>query len=91
MIRIIIYLVRFYQITISRLLPRSCRFTPTCSQYTIDAMKNHGFIKGMILSIYRIMRCQPFCAGGWDPVPPRGLRFTDMLKFRQLCEDTKNE
>ena len=90
MTRIIIYLVRAYQM-ISRLLPRTCRFTPTCSQYTIDALTSHGFVKGIILSVFRILRCQPLCAGGWDPVPPKGLHLIDMLKYRHLCEGTENE
>lgn len=91
MSRIIILLVRLYQITISRILPRTCRFTPSCSQYTIDAMKDHGLIKGTILSIYRILRCQPLCAGGWDPVPPKGLDLMNILKNRHLCKDTNDE
>ena len=88
---IIIYLVKAYQVTISRLLPRTCRFTPSCSQYTMDAMKNHGFIKGIIISIFRILRCQPLCNGGWDPVPPKGLDLMNMLKYRHLCQDIDNE
>ena len=49
----------------------SCRFTPTCSQYAIEAIEIHGIIKGSLMAIWRILRCNPFCKGGWDPVPPK--------------------
>jgi putative membrane protein insertion efficiency factor len=49
----------------------ACRFTPTCSEYARQAFSVHGIIRGALLSIYRIMRCQPFCKGGDDPVPPQ--------------------
>ncbi len=64
-----ILLVRFYQLSISPLLPNSCRFTPTCSLYTIHALKEHGVIKGLALGIYRIARCNPWGGHGFDPVP----------------------
>ncbi|MGB3341957.1 MAG: membrane protein insertion efficiency factor YidD [bacterium] len=91
MIKLIICLIRIYQLTLSRILPQTCRFVPSCSQYTIDAMRHHGYLRGSILSIFRILRCQPLCSGGWDPVPPKGLRFADMIKFRHLCEGGTNE
>ncbi len=47
-----------------------CRFTPTCSAYAIEAIHTHGILKGSLLSVYRILRCNPFCKGGYDPVPP---------------------
>lgn len=73
--------VRFYQIAISPILhtiPGSgCRFYPTCSQYAIDAIKKHGVIKGCIMGFFRILRCNPLCEGGIDPVP-------DNFTFRGL-------
>ncbi len=70
--RILIKLVRFYQKHIS---PRkgysSCRFIPTCSAYAIEAIETHGALKGAALAIYRVLRCNPLCKGGYDPVPPR--------------------
>ncbi len=48
-----------------------CRFTPTCSAYAIEAVETHGILKGAALASYRILRCNPFCRGGYDPVPPR--------------------
>lgn len=61
--------IRFYQQAISPLFPPSCRFTPTCSQYTLLAVQKYGFIKGSWLGARRIARCHPFHPGGHDPVP----------------------
>ena len=69
--RVLILLIRFYQKGISPWLPPSCRFTPSCSQYGIEAVQTHGFFKGSILTVWRILRCQPLCKGGYDPVPQR--------------------
>jgi putative membrane protein insertion efficiency factor len=68
---VLIRLVQAYQLTIGKLLPRVCRFEPTCSTYAIEALKEHGFFRGLALSLYRILRCNPLCNGGWDPVPKR--------------------
>ncbi len=62
-------LVRIYQICISPLLPKSCIYTPTCSQYAIEALEKYGAIKGSWLAIKRILRCHPWHEGGYDPVP----------------------
>ena len=69
--KLCIYLIRFYQKYISPLKGPTCRFYPTCSQYAIDAIKTHGAIKGSYYSIKRILRCNPFGKGGYDPVPPK--------------------
>lgn len=61
-------LVRVYQLLISPLFPPACRFTPTCSQYAIDAINCHGVIRGCYMALRRIMRCHPFSDGGYDPV-----------------------
>lgn len=66
-----ILLIRFYQRLISPLLSGSCRFYPTCSQFSIEAFQVHGFLVGLYLSIKRILRCNPFCQCGYDPVPPK--------------------
>jgi putative membrane protein insertion efficiency factor len=66
---LILLLVRGYQVCISPWLPPSCRFTPTCSEYTRIAVFRHGAIKGSWLGIKRICKCQPFHHGGYDPVP----------------------
>ncbi|MBR1750753.1 MAG: membrane protein insertion efficiency factor YidD [Ruminococcus sp.] len=64
-----IALVRLYRKIISPLTGAHCRYYPTCSQYAIDAFKKHGFLKGGVLSAWRIMRCNPFSRGGVDYVP----------------------
>lgn len=63
--------VRFYQRWLSPFKPPMCRFSPTCSQYVIVAIERHGFVRGGALSCWRILRCHPFCKGGYDPVPPK--------------------
>jgi hypothetical protein len=67
--RLLILLVRAYQYIFSPLLPPSCRYLPTCSQYTLEALRKHGALKGGWLAIKRIGRCRPGCPGGHDPVP----------------------
>lgn len=63
------FLVRAYQVLLGRVLGGHCRFQPTCSAYAIDAIRNCGPIKGLRLSVWRVLRCQPFCKGGYDPAP----------------------
>lgn len=65
----IIFIIQLYRTVISPLLPQSCRFYPTCSRYAIEAIKSHGVLKGSCLSAKRIVRCNPFNDGGFDPVP----------------------
>lgn len=70
--RLFIFLIETYQLTLSpRFSHGSCRFTPTCSQYAIEAIETHGVLKGGALAAWRIMRCNPFSKGGYDPVPPK--------------------
>ncbi len=71
---IFIYLIRLYKRWISPLKPPSCRFTPTCSAYALEAFQTRGVIVGFILTVYRILRCNPFGRGGYDPVPKKGFR-----------------
>ncbi|MBO5730988.1 MAG: membrane protein insertion efficiency factor YidD [Treponema sp.] len=69
LVRFLCVLIRFYQICISPLFPPSCRFYPTCSSYALEAIQRHGPFKGFYLAVKRILRCNPFCKGGYDPVP----------------------
>lgn len=72
MIKKIIFLcIKFYQKFISPFLGKNCRFIPTCSSYTYEAIEIHGIIKGLYLGIKRIMKCHPYNKGGYDPVPPK--------------------
>lgn len=61
--------IRLYQLTLSRVLPDSCRFTPSCSQYGYEAIARYGLVRGGWLTIKRLARCHPFSPGGYDPVP----------------------
>ncbi len=65
-----IYPIKFYQRYLSPLKRRgTCRYTPTCSQYAVEAFEKHGVIKGFLLASWRLLRCNPFSKGGYDPVP----------------------
>jgi putative membrane protein insertion efficiency factor len=66
--------LRFYQRFLSPLKPAMCRFSPTCSQYAIEAVEEHGVVRGGAYAAWRILRCNPLCKGGHDPVPPRRAR-----------------
>lgn len=71
---VMIALIKFYQRCISPIKPPCCRFTPTCSAYAIEAFTKRGFFVGLILTVWRLLRCNPFSKGGYDPVPERGFR-----------------
>lgn len=64
-------LIRAYQLVVSPLLPRSCRYLPTCSDYAAEAIQTHGAPYGAWLALRRLLRCHPWGGGGWDPVPGR--------------------
>lgn len=66
---VLIMAVRGYQLTLSPWLGRGCRFSPSCSQYGIDALEHHGTLSGVWLTVKRLLRCHPWCEGGYDPVP----------------------
>ena len=65
----VIFCLKMYKYCISPVLPGACRFTPTCSNYSIEAIERHGILKGLFLSVKRVLRCNPLCRGGYDPVP----------------------
>jgi putative membrane protein insertion efficiency factor len=64
-----LWLIKLYQNTVSKVLPPACRFQPTCSHYAVGAIKKYGFTRGSWLAAKRIVRCNPFSKGGYDPVP----------------------
>ncbi|MBO7249647.1 MAG: membrane protein insertion efficiency factor YidD [Clostridia bacterium] len=81
-----ISLIRLYQKILSPLKRNpTCRFTPTCSAYAIEAFTKRGFFVGMALTVRRIFRCNPFCAGGYDPVPPKKIP-----KYQDKAENNKD-
>lgn len=79
--------IRLYQYCISPLLPRSCRFVPTCSEYAVEAITRHGVIKGGWYAFFRLLRCHPLTRGGYDPVPPlsgRSMSKTGSVSCRDV-------
>ncbi|PQP33702.1 membrane protein insertion efficiency factor YidD [Desulfobacteraceae bacterium SEEP-SAG9] len=64
-----LFLIRAYQVLLSPILGSTCRFFPSCSHYAHEAILRYGLFKGLLLAIKRILRCHPFCPGGFDPVP----------------------
>jgi putative membrane protein insertion efficiency factor len=66
-----LFLIFLYQVGISPFMPHACRFQPTCSEYSKEAIQTHGIIKGIYLTAKRILRCHPFGGSGFDPIPPR--------------------
>lgn len=69
LIKLMVFLIRAYQAMLSPIFPPACRYTPTCSQYAVEAIQKHGPIKGFWLGIKRISRCHPWGGEGYDPVP----------------------
>ena len=67
----VIFLIELYRHTISPMRLPTCRFTPTCSQYAVDALAEYGVIRGGWLAIVRLLKCGPWHRGGWDPIPER--------------------
>ena len=79
-----------YQKYISPLKSPCCRFTPTCSAYAIEAFQKRGFFIGFILTTWRVLRCNPFCKGGYDPVPEKGLKNPKNAGIRENGPNTDN-
>ena len=78
--RILIWIVKAYQLVLSPFFGQQCRFYPTCSQYAVEALQKHGAIRGSYYTVHRLLRCHPWCAGGHDPVPAQAPRlFTRLL------------
>ena len=73
---IAIFFIRMYQSLQASFYLGACRFHPTCSHYAVEAFEKRGFFTGLWLTAYRLVRCQPFCKGGWDPVPGNGSNGT---------------
>ena len=69
MARILVSIVKAYQLVLSPFFGQQCRFYPTCSQYAIEAIQKHGALRGSYYTVHRLCRCHPWCDGGHDPVP----------------------
>ena len=89
--RALIGLVKAYRLLLSPWLGASCRFEPTCSAYALEALERHGAAAGSYLVLHRIARCQPWCQGGHDPVPPtKAERDASRSLFAFLSSDKKS-
>lgn len=87
--RILIGLVRFYQLAISPWTPAACRYVPTCSQYAIEAIREHGAARGTWWAVRRLARCHPWGGYGYDPVPP--CRGHDALPREEAAASVRGE
>jgi putative membrane protein insertion efficiency factor len=72
--KVLVWLLRAYQLLLSPMLGQNCRFYPTCSNYSIEAIRTHGAARGSLLALRRVCKCHPLNDGGFDPVPPRGAK-----------------
>ena len=87
-----IWLIRLYQKFISPIKPNCCRFTPTCSAYAVEAFTKRGFLVGFGLTVWRILRCNPFSKGGYDPVPEKRARKRRRIASEnELTNETEKE
>ena len=86
-----VVLIRFYQTCISPLTPAACRFTPTCSQYALEAFRRHGIFKGFYLAVKRILRCHPWGGHGYDPVPEKFVVFSKNNSFTSYNSKNNNK
>jgi putative membrane protein insertion efficiency factor len=84
--RLLVALVRLYQLTFAAWLGGHCRFTPSCSVYAIGALRTHGAWRGQRAAAHRVLRCSPLCAGGHDPVPPLSQGFACPTRHAPLVE-----
>ena len=76
-----ILIIELYRKLVSPIMPPVCRYYPSCYKYSMDSLKTHGVFKGMIISSWRIMRCNPFSIGGPDEVPPENMPLVEALKY----------
>ena len=88
---VMIWLIRLYQKFISPLKPACCRFTPTCSQYAVEAFTKRGFFVGFGLTVWRVLRCNPFSKGGYDPVPEKKKRISRRSKNEDITLTNETE
>ena len=89
--RLAIGLIRFYQKYISPLSAPCCRFTPTCSRYGIEAIERFGVIRGGVMTIWRILRCNPWNVGGYDPVPEKKQKVKNIKSIDYKAVKSKKE
>lgn len=78
LVKPLVFFIRVYQTYVSPLMPRTCKYYPTCSEYARQALLTHGTVKGLLLASWRILRCNPFSYGGYDPVAPRKVQLAEI-------------
>ncbi|MBP2214162.1 membrane protein insertion efficiency factor YidD [Rhodococcus ruber] len=76
-VRMLIFCIELYRTYVSPTRMPTCRFTPTCSEYAVEALRTRGFVVGAVLTVVRLLKCAPWHPGGWDPVPERRHRSVD--------------
>ena len=86
--RVLIALVKSYRLLLSPWVGSACRFEPTCSAYSLQALQTHGAAKGSYLTLRRLVRCHPWCAGGHDPVPQADSQFLSKLTSSNIGKKT---
>ena len=91
MTRIFRFLIKIYAYALSPLLGRNCRYYPTCSQYADEALKRHGVLKGLYLSIARVMRCHPWSCHPFDDQVPKQFAWRDVLGYKRSIQKLENE
>lgn len=89
--KLVIWLIRFYQKYISSNTAPCCRFSPTCSHYGIEAVERFGVIKGGVMTVWRILRCNPWNPGGYDPVPEKKDKKIKRHKFIEYKDEKNTE
>ena len=90
--RVLMAIVRGYRLMLSPWLGNACRFEPTCSRYSLAALEKHGALAGSYLTVHRILRCQPWCDGGHDPVPDNAPRlFSRLISSPVPCAPSSSE
>ena len=89
--RPLIWLIRFYQKCISPLTPPSCKYDPVCSVYGLQAIERFGALRGTLMTVWRILRCNPFSKGGYDPVPEKSPRVCWYKKTKKIDVSRKTK
>jgi putative membrane protein insertion efficiency factor len=87
----VVFLIELYRHMISPMRLPTCRFTPTCSQYAVDALTEYGLVRGGWLALLRLLKCGPWHRGGWDPIPERRSAVPDDRECGRAADDLESE
>lgn len=89
-VRAVVFLIQLYRTTVSPLRLPTCRFTPTCSQYAVDALTEFGLLRGGWLTLVRLLKCGPWHNGGWDPIPDRASERESHSVASEFCDEAEH-